>query len=127
MTDKKPKPFNLTVTIKPLDSGGLTATHKFASDADDAAAAELPGQGITHIAHGLFLEAVRREAYISALTALAADEDLLQKYSDGDASTKLAMETRLADAVTEVFQKGCQKVGPGVANGILRMMTSAEG
>lgn len=123
MPNSKPEAFSLSLTVQPLANGGVDAHHTFASLSDQNRAASLPGGGHLHITQALFLEALRREGFMSALAELTKDDQYLAKYLAGTPEEQAAVEKKLAETIIEMFRRGSEKLAPGIAKGVLTMLT----
>jgi hypothetical protein len=125
--NSKPEAFSLSLTVQPLESGGVDAHHTFASLSDQNRAASLPGGGHLHITQALFLEALRREGFMCALAELTKDGEYVAKYVGGTPEAQAAVEQRLAETIIEMFRRGSEKLAPGIAKGILAMLSEQQG
>lgn len=121
------KPFHLRLTITPLESGGVDATHTFLSAEDASIAGALPGHGIQHIAQALLLEALRRETYLIVLGELTKDPQFLTRYLQGSPDEREALEQETGETVARLFNLGAEKLSPGVAAWVFAMLTNPEG
>jgi hypothetical protein len=121
------KPFRIVVTVQPHESGGASSVHEFASPEDEAVARALPNEGASHIAHGLLLEALRRETYLVSLVHLTKDPGYLGAYFGAAPEERRSIEAELAAKVAQILEVGAEKLVPGVARGVLEMHERSAG
>jgi hypothetical protein len=65
----------VVVEIELTEGGELRTSHQYASPEDAQTLSSWPSGGIVHLAHALFIEALRRETYAMALTQLSTGTD----------------------------------------------------
>lgn len=118
--------FNLRVTIA-AQPDSVDARHDFASSEDAAVALALPHSGIYHIAHGLLLEAIRRETHLSMLAEITKDPEYINRYSALDDTGRQQMAQALGETVTTILYQGIKKMAPGAATFVLAMTVPQTG
>ena len=106
--------------------GNIWSFHQSATGADDQILLSWPGHGVRAIAHGLLLEALRREAYLCVLTKLTKDPALVTQYAKGDPSIRQAVEEGLALAMRDQLEATLPKLIPDVAKEILNMVSNPD-
>lgn len=103
-----PDQIKLIVTIQLGPNGEALSSHDFA-DYDDAVTAGMwPSGGLRHIAHGLLLEAVRRESFVSILAKTTATPEYLEQYRTADPDERKVIEEVLNQKVQAILLKNLQ-------------------
>ena len=100
----------LTLTIELGPNGEVTSSHDFASYNDSLAAMKWPSGGLRHIAQGLLLEAVRREAFASLMVKMTADPEFIPQYQAATPENRSIMENDLAQKVQSIILRNSQKM-----------------
>ena len=114
----------LEVRVCQGPQGHVWSAHDFHSDQDRQRARQWSGGGARQIAHGLLVEALRREAYASLLVGLSADRDLLSRHQAASPEEQALLEQKLSQGVREILNNLCDKVGPAIAREVFLMMGS---
>lgn len=100
----------------------VRSAHDFRNPTDAAVAAAWPGGGVRHVAHALLTEAVRREAYASALAAMSCRPDLLAAYAQGGEKDRAVLEAELERTVAGVITDVVKRLARPAVRAILAML-----
>lgn len=120
--------YRLRVNICEDEFGNVWSDHEFETEGDAQVAQALSNGSIFQIAHALLSEAVRREAFTSAMVELSKDPAVLDRYQALEGKEKATFETNLANAITHVITQTLGKMAPGAAREVMAMMsTQVEG
>ena len=117
---------SLEVKLCRDDRGNVWSLHQPLSAEDERLFADWPGHGARAIAHGLLVEALRREAYMCILTKLTKDPALVATYAKGDPSIRKAVEEALALAIRDNLEATLPRMIPDVAKEILNMVSAPD-
>jgi hypothetical protein len=101
----------LVLEIERNDKGDLKTSHRFLSPEDEKIAQGWESGGLVQVAHALFVEALRREAYTMLITQLSKDPDL-EKASAGDLNSNIRAH----------WSKLLEQMAPGASREALRML-----
>lgn len=114
---------SLEIKICRDDKGNVWSLHQPLSPEDERIFTTWPGHGARAIAHGLLVEAMRREAYMCVLTKLTKDPALVETYAKGDPSIRKAVEEGMALAIRDNLEATLPRMIPDVAKEILNMVS----
>ena len=116
------KTLKVTVTMVEGPTGLIWSGHDFSTEEDRQLAGGLRGQGDRQLAFALLTEALRREAYLSALVKLTRDRGLVSRWDGVPDDQKRDIEAELARQASSVIEGTLSKLAPGVAREILEML-----
>jgi len=103
-------------------SGALFSHHTYQSQTDQRLAESLRTMGEEQTSFSLFLEACRREAFLSILARLTEDREFMARYVQGGDESRLEVETEVANQFASIMLRNVSKVASGVAAEVLAMM-----
>ena len=104
--------------------GRVWSFHKPQDTEDEQRSLKWSGGGARQIAYAPLTEAVRREAFASAMVEMSKGPSYLTDYVGADEEKRLEIEKNLGKVVAKVVADTAQKMGEGAAREILNMLVS---
>ena len=112
----------LTVTIQLGPNGEALSSHDFANHEDSVTALGWPSGGLRHIAQGLLLEAVRREAFASLMVKMSADPEFIPQYQAASPENRSIMVNDLAQKTQAIIFKNSQRMFTPSVQEVIQMV-----
>ena len=95
-----------------LSDGALWTSHRAATPGDSARMESWPSNGLNQVAHGLMIEACRREAYMIAALAESKNQPVTQE--------------SLHEGLALMLHRFVERFGPGLAQEALGKIATAR-
>lgn len=117
-----PGTLHVRVDIHQGKNGEVWSSHDYASPEDASMALQWPSGGHRQVAHGLLLEAVRREAFTTLLIRMSTDPEMLPNFLMSSPEEREKFVAELSRQVTEILSRNCARMVVPSVQEVLKMV-----